>query len=104
MSRSGRADTDAGQSHTKTAHFCYSARTIGVGTVVGYRQWQIPDPRRREAPDPDADSKVEAHRYFYRTPTKLREDNVFTGVCLLFCSGGCRLPDDTHPTGMLSCC
>ena len=44
------------------AHVCCSLRTTGVGTVVGYRQWQIPDPRRREAPDPDP--KVEAHRYF----------------------------------------
>ena len=28
---------------------------------------------------------------YYRPTTKLREGNVFTGVCLLFCSGGCHV-------------
>ena len=36
----------------------------------------------------DADSVLIVCSFNYHPQTKLREGNVFTGVCLLFCSGG----------------
>ena len=57
-------------------------------------------------------NSVESNSSFYHPPTKLREGNVFIGVCQSFCSKEGGVGDNrgygwqasgTHPTGMLSC-